>query len=203
MEVCGFVWRGFLNVGVPLRKWIGGYAFMQKTCCVGKRRIVDRGICFYAFLCRKLECVILLLAAGCATTGMYDQLPDNVTKGYVDFYGELILSVNNEPWSVFEFENGKEKRITPFHWIPWAPPKDRHVIVAERSGLQNFVVKLGSGERLVKVEVIEGMIVPVKVVLTNIRCSGKSTYSGGAVYTRTCDFDMSLEVGKPTPFVKR
>jgi hypothetical protein len=135
-----------------------------------------------------------LLFVGCATTiKIYDELPDNVPKGYVEFYNEDKKGASGFLWDVWKYQNGKFENITTYFLRPgirlesWEGGQRRRI--AERPGLHLFQLRIGSAVKEVEVEVIERMITPVRIIITNLGQYG-GTYS----------FNMSLRVEKHTPY---
>ncbi len=134
--------------------------------------------------------IIILLFTGCAMS-VHDKLPSGVSKGYVEFYGEGVTEIDNyATWYITKYENGRE---TKYDIVIWDGNTKRRI--AERPGMHTFIVRMGSAAHKVSVEILEGMIVPVKVVIKE----GKTEYS----YKRkTYYFDLSSSVEKAIPFVK-
>ncbi len=135
--------------------------------------------------------VLTLLIAGC-TISTYDKLPDNVPKGYVEFYGEKGETElpDGGTWLLHKYENGKKIDVTGAIWD--GNTKRR---VAVRPGMHTFIVRLGNAAIKVKIDVIEGMIIPVRVIIDL-----KGTEN--RYRTTTHKFNLSLRVKNATPFVK-
>jgi uncharacterized protein YqgV (UPF0045/DUF77 family) len=127
--------------------------------------------------------LIALFFVGCATVITYDQLPDNVPKGYVEFY-----SGSESKWGFREMEVWKGSRR-----IAEASGKGLKRRIARRPGMHTFQVRLGTAREEVKVKVIEGMITPVRVIII----PGRVEFSG---IMRIDYFNMSLGVERPIPY---
>ncbi len=100
---------------------------------------------------------IFFLIPGCAVS-TYDKLPDNVPRGYVEFYGEGVTEIDEGTWGVYKYEDGKEIDVTGILW-----DGNTRRRIAERPGIHTFIVKFGTANQEVTVDVVEGMIVPVNV----------------------------------------
>ena len=142
--------------------------------------------------------LITLLITGCAgfqtDVRTFDKLPDNTPKGYVEFYSdesEDAIELNKNiggTWTVFQYdEDGVGTEIEGMVW-DW---RTRRRIVV-RPGEHTFAVKFGLGPTpQVTVEVGEGMIVPVRVIIASY-----------AYKERAYHFNMSLSVEDAIPYVK-
>ena len=140
--------------------------------------------------------LITLLITGCAgfqtDVRTFDNLPDNSPKGYVEFYSEesedaIELHKNiTGSWGVYQYEDGIATEIEGMVWS-WRTRRR----IAVRPGRHTFIVKLASAVPKVTIEVIEGMIIPVKVKIE----LGDTTY-------RAYHFNMELNVEDATPFGK-
>lgn len=143
-----------------------------------------------------LLCVMSLITSlivGCATL-TYDKLPDNVPKGYVEFYSKGVTGLGTLVWYVCKYENGKEREITGSVWSG-----EQRRRIAERPGTHTFIVKFGTAANKITVEVIEGMIIPVRVIIK------PGTVEHGlehGLQRVTYHFNMDLSVERPAPFVK-
>jgi len=125
----------------------------------------------------------------CGNIFTIDRAPDNVPKGYVEFYDKSPRHCNYR-WNVFKYEN--RKKIIMRVSLPNSEDRFR---ISARPGMHTFFVELGSASRAVTVKVIEGKITPVAVKIMFCDRSyelGKTTIS----------FRMVVDIGKPMPFYK-
>lgn len=114
--------------------------------------------------------LITSFIAGCAgfqtDVRTFDKLPANTPKGYVEFYNDesqdAIELNNNIPgtWTVYQNEDGIATEIEGMVW-DWRTRRR----IAVRPGRHTFIVKLASAVPKVTVDVIEGMIIPVRVII--------------------------------------
>ncbi|MDP2647281.1 MAG: hypothetical protein Q8P24_20300 [Desulfobacterales bacterium] len=153
--------------------------------------------------------LITLFFVGCsgiANRYIYDQLPDNIPKGYVEFYEDA----NTFRWEVWKYQNGTYGKFEKLDNILWRNEgtsladrltrQGQRRMIAERPGLHLFQVRLGLAVKEVKVEVIEGMIIPVSVVIDDIKALGTTSSFNREVTEYS--FNMFLSIKKHTPFVK-
>ena len=138
--------------------------------------------------------LITFSIVGCAVLS-YDRLSDNVPKGYVEFYSEGVTGLGGRVWTVHKNENGKEEQITGS--VAYGGQRRR---IAERPGSHTFIVKLGTAAEKVTIKVIEGMIIPVRVIINPISVKDGFPQSGGYYYH--AQFNMGLRVENATPFGK-
>lgn len=146
--------------------------------------------------------LITSLIAGCAAfqadVRTFDTLPDNIPKGYVEFYSDesedaikLNKNIGGGTWTVYQYEDGIGKEIEGMVW-DWRTKRR----IAVRPGRHTFMVKFGSANPKVTVEVNEGMLIPVRVI---IDLEG-TTYSYKEI---TYNFDMELSIEDAIPFRKQ
>ena len=130
---------------------------------------------------------IVLFFNGCAVIN-YDLSPNNTPRGYIEFYNENITHSNMNTWEVWKYEDPNEIKITG---LLWSGEERRRI--SDRPGTHTFIVRIGSFSESVIVDIIEGMIIPVRVRMMRITAS-KDTY-------KTANhFKMVLDVEKPIPF---
>lgn len=144
--------------------------------------------------------LITLLITGCAAfktdLRIFDDLPENDPKGYVEFYAEeneAAIELHKKfpgTFYVFKYEDETETEIKGMVWS-WRTRRR----VAVRPGMHTFILKYGSAARKVTVEVVEGMIIPVRVIFH----IGKEEYSY-KMFTQ--HFNMDLNVEKATRYAK-
>jgi len=141
--------------------------------------------------------LIVLLITGCAgfqtDIRTFDELPDNAHRGYVEFYSdeskdaiELYKNIGGT-WTVFQYdEDGIGTEIEGMVW-DWRTRRR----IAVLPGQHTFAVKFGTGPApQVTVEVDEGMIIPVRVIIASY-----------AYKERAYHFKMSLSIEDAIPFV--
>ena len=144
-----------------------------------------------------------ILIAGCAAfqtdLRTIDKLPDNVPKGYVDFYteeNEDAIQLHKEfqgTFFIYKLENGVEKEIKDMVWS-WQTRRR----IAVQPGLQTFRVKFASADIKIAVEAVEGMIVPVK--FTYKLGESKYYYQVGTGMVHKQYFDMVPSIEKAIPY---
>lgn len=135
--------------------------------------------------------MLLLMAASVFSCKIatHDDLPPNVPKGYVEFYSEGVFELDGfATWYVCKLLDGEEKR---YDLVIWDGNTKRRI--AERPGMHTFMVKMGSAAQKVTVEIKDGMIQPVRVIL-------KEGETKHAYKSKTIYFDMSLSVEEAVPF---
>ncbi len=147
-----------------------------------------------------LMALITLLITGCAgfqtDVREYNNLPDNAPKGYVEFYSEEskdAIELNKNiagTWSVHQYEDGIATEIEGMVW-DWRTRRR----IAVRPGKHTFAVKLASAEPKITVDAIEGMIIPVRVIIE----LGDTTYGYKKIIY---NFNMTLSAEGATPFVE-
>jgi len=128
----------------------------------------------------------------------FDTLPDNIPKGYVEFYSdesedvvELSKNIGGGTWSVYQYEDGIRKEIEGMVW-DWRTKRR----IAVRPGRHTFMVGFGSADPKVTVEVNKDMLLPVRVI---IDLGGKRYRYQETTYY----FDMELRVEDAIPFGKQ
>jgi len=146
-----------------------------------------------------LLCSIILIG-GCTTTRTIDNLPSNNAKGFVAFYKYLGPKASRTAYGIkiYQLQDGKEiylfepgildKRGTS--WFKSIPRRIRKV--ACRPGQHTFIVKLGTAAKKIKVDVIEGMITPVRIRITDISRKVLGKYV-------TTYFNLPVLVEAPVP----
>jgi len=157
--------------------------------------------------------VVILLAFGCSlVTIVKDDLPPGVPKGYVEFYrsredsqklqqgnvAPLVYSVDKTTEKTdWEKEEGKVLFANAF--------KSRGTLrIAKMPGVHRFRVELGDVDRGIQVNVPEGMVVPVRIIISDIssEVTTSPSYRGTYSMTTTTRFKMSITVEEPVPFIK-
>lgn len=132
---------------------------------------------------RKLILLVLsALVTGCASLFYDSNIPDGTPKGYVEFYGVGPHRIGDTTWSVYKAVGGKNKIVTSNkNFID----QGRKRKIAERPGLHTYLISLGSSQKLISVEVVEGMVRPIRITLD--AGSQKSEYN-----TITYQFTMTV-----------
>jgi hypothetical protein len=144
-------------------------------------------------------CLIMFLILGCATI-IKDSLPDGASKGYVKFYrlksdiGRLNLMdvhLNTKVYSIIEKNKPLEEGEIPPPTI-WVDSGSLQL--TKPPGNYHFKVVLGNGEKDVHVRIEEGMVTPVRIILSDVKKTSGSGYF-------TISFKMGIDVEKPIPFM--
>jgi len=114
--------------------------------------------------------LITSIIGGCAAfqkdLSTFDTLPDNTPKGYVEFYcddSRDSIQLFNDlagTYFIFQYEDGVATEIKGMVW-DWRTRRR----IAVRPGKHTFFVKLRSAEPKVTVDVNEGMLLPVRVII--------------------------------------
>ncbi len=114
--------------------------------------------------------LITSIMAGCATFQKdlltYNTLPDNAPKGYVEFYSdesEDAIKLFNDlagSYFIYQYEDGVATEIEGLVW-DWRT----RCRIALRPGNHTFIVTLKSAKQKVTVNVNEGMLLPVGVII--------------------------------------
>jgi hypothetical protein len=144
--------------------------------------------------------LIMLLIFSCAAT-IKDNLTAEVSKGYVKFYrlksdvGRMNLINIHLHAKIYSFSEKPNESVeegeVPFPTI-WV---DRGSLqLAKTPGNYHFRVILGTAEKYVHVRIEEGMVTPVRIILSDVEKTRGSGYS-------TITFRMGLDVEKPIPFI--
>lgn len=128
----------------------------------------------------------------------YDNLPSGTPKGYVEFYpqGAAALGgvlLQQKTWDVWKIGNGESRRVTGM--LLYA---SQHRRIAERPGKYTYAVTLDQAVQKVTVEVKDGFVTPVRVVIEKLGSHFKwptLTKGAGVMY----DFRLSVHVEKPIP----
>ena len=142
-----------------------------------------------------LVVVAVAFTVACAWTKAeiltYDPLAPSLSKGYVEFSSPADQSgVSYYTYSIHEQKNGQE--VDAFPLQIWSGEQKRRI--AEPPGTHTFVVKLGNVSEALTVEVLEGMITPVAVIVTDV-AQGATI---GA--TTTYGFRLVTAVSSPVPY---
>lgn len=114
--------------------------------------------------------LITLIIAGCVAfqkdLSTFNTLPDNAPKGYVEFYSdesEDAIKLFNDlagSYFIYQYEDGVATEIKGLVW-DWRTRRR----IAVRPGRHTFIVTLKSAEQKVTVDVDEGMLLPVRVII--------------------------------------
>jgi hypothetical protein len=115
-----------------------------------------------------------------------DRLPWNTPKGYAEFY-ELVDqgSPNNRtvlPAEIYRID-GKDEKVGDLSYFP--------LRVAATPGMHEFAVKIGNTSESVSVNIENGMVTPVKILLINLQTT--ITPVNSVTNVVRCTFTLSLE----------
>ncbi len=140
----------------------------------------------------RVALVLLLLLGGCAVAS-YDNVPDGVPRGYVEFYPDGPGGIGGPfgdgiPWQIWREQGGKAEQVTGQMFF--GSQKRR---IADTPGKHVFQIRLGSGIERVLVEIREGMVTPVRVRID--RRGSESTFTGSRNI-----FSLVYFVEAPVPF---
>jgi hypothetical protein len=141
-------------------------------------------------------CLALLPVIGCSGIKVKDDLSPEMAKGFVKFYrmrsdpGTLCPEI----YSVDE----KNKKSMLEGEIPWPGIwADRGVLqLARIPGNYTFIVEKGTARQVIHVKIVEGMVTPVSVIISDVK---KTSESFGRTTTYTTTFKMGIVVEAPIP----
>jgi hypothetical protein len=136
-------------------------------------------------------CLVLLSILGCVAV-IKDNLPQGTPKGYVKFY-RLRSDPGNLCPMIYSVDE-KNKELALEGKIPsdtiWV---DRSILqLAKTPGNYHFIVRFGTGEKVVRVRIVEGMVTPVRIIFGDV----KKTRESGLIRTT---FNMDISVEAPIP----
>jgi NRPS condensation-like uncharacterized protein len=147
--------------------------------------------------CLFIVTLILFLFTSCLTwKKMYDRIPQEEPKGYIDFYiKRWNLGVVNKEVNIYqgEFETKKYLSEVRSHngFFAFGVGLSR---VAFTPGEHTITVAIGNGFDTKTVKVVQGMITPFAI---NIKKAGSKYYKGGFAYI---PFRLNSEIKEPVPF---
>jgi hypothetical protein len=145
----------------------------------------------------------LCLFAGCAPITLIDHVSSGTPKGYVEFYlpkGGAAISRS----SIYLIVNGKDiYEGATSNWDVGVPKTGLRI--AKSPGDYLFAVRVGGHRKKVLVQIIEGMVTPVRIVYTDVGKSSSFVPGGymtpGGVQTTT-SFNMEVYPEKPVPIAE-
>lgn len=153
-----------------------------------------------------LMCCVFILnnLFACATaseTSIHNQLPDNIPRGYIEFYvadEHESPDVPFWPWCVRKSDEDPNNAIFCRN-----SRSQKRVILHSLPGSHTFIVRCESIERSITVNVTEGMIIPIRVTtIVNKRGQSFVTNAVGSTTTKYYDISMFVSVENMRPFVK-
>ena len=163
--------------------------------------------------------VLAFLTFSCAGQQVRDSVPEGIPKGYVKFYYLKSEGTNPSHISVYSTDN---MDASPYDrniygvlkgWDgEWAVGNDLHltgdeigVLVAKKPGNYKFMVDiLGAPKpQVFNIFVQEGILVPVKLIFSDIERKTKVTGGSRITTSTTTTFRVNIVIEKPVPFVPK
>ncbi|MGA2407787.1 MAG: hypothetical protein ABSF81_13710 [Bacteroidales bacterium] len=149
--------------------------------------------------------IFISILAGCAPIRKIDRVAEGSPKGYVEFY--YLKSEGNIGFSfpVYTVAN-PTKDSPPEGWVTASK-----LIFGDKVGLRlskspgkyTFYVGLSDFSQPISVSIKEGMVIPVRIVFTNI---AKYAHTYGEIHNvenaTTYKFNMKMYLGKPSPIAE-
>jgi len=160
-------------------------------------------ISFFAFF-------LAFLFGGCSgEVLLIDRLPPNLPKGYVEFYEFYPEGGTEAPpkptvyqlAKASEVQEGRTTHNGMYSFIKGFVIYS-NLRIAAAPGSHTFVVEKGSGDLRTEVPVVERMVTPVRIVITDVTVDRDYMYNkyGEEIGTTTTyRFKMHSEVGQPSP----
>ena len=122
------------------------------------------------------------------TTRIYDRIPDDVPKGYVEFYTEEGNELTGSGIEIYQLHEGKEEHLNSRWYKEFFGSKYYNNRYAAEPGLHIFGVKYGTAHKRIPVKIVSGMITTVGISLLCTREARRTYY-----------FNMYLDVQDPVP----
>jgi hypothetical protein len=157
----------------------------------------------------KIIFFVLLILVSCAPIRKFDRVPEGVPKGYVEFY--YLKSEGNIGFSFPVYITAHPTRDTPAEgWISssrWIFGNKIGLRLSESPGRYTFYVGASEFSQPISVSIKEGMVIPVRMVFTNISKDVQTRYgvSSNIIHTTTISkykFNIYLYPENPVPIVE-